>query len=224
MKGTVIEATDAAATNPYEPKRPTGVTSLGQTDFLKLLTAQLKNQDPTSPVDNAQFVSQLSQFSMVNGIETLNTGVSALGTRLAGSEVAAAASLVGRTVLAPASAFAPGPDGFVRAAVELPDAVEGLTITVSDARGREVRRLALGPHRAGLIRFEWDGVDDAGHAVPPGRVTLAAEARAGSVTTRPVIYAHGAVTGAVPGSGGAGTRVEIEGAGEVPVTNLRSIR
>ena len=46
---------------------------LGQPDFLKLMVAQLENQDPTKPMDNNQFLSQMAQFSMVNGIDSLNT-------------------------------------------------------------------------------------------------------------------------------------------------------
>lgn len=60
------------------PARETGRTSLTQTDFLKLLTAQLANQDPTSPVENAEFVSQMAQLSTVDGIDRLNGGIGQL--------------------------------------------------------------------------------------------------------------------------------------------------
>jgi len=80
-----------------EPKKPTGVSTLSQTDFLKLLTAQLKNQDPTEPVDNAQFVSQMAQFSTVSGIEQLNKGLGDVAARLSAGEIAGAAALIGRT-------------------------------------------------------------------------------------------------------------------------------
>ncbi len=59
-----------------------GKTSLDQADFLKLLTAQLKNQDPTKPVDNDQLVSQLAQLSTVDGINRLNTTVTGIANRL----------------------------------------------------------------------------------------------------------------------------------------------
>lgn len=86
-----------ASQDSVEPKKPTGVSTLSQSDFLKLLTAQLKNQDPTEPVDNAQFVSQMAQFSTVSGIEQLNTGLGALADRLSAGEIAGAAALIGRT-------------------------------------------------------------------------------------------------------------------------------
>lgn len=56
--------------------------TLDQSDFLALMTAQLKNQDPTKPVDNAEFVSQLAQFSAVTGISQTNTAINATNARL----------------------------------------------------------------------------------------------------------------------------------------------
>jgi flagellar basal-body rod modification protein FlgD len=102
---------DAAAL----PKRETGVGTLNQADFLKILTAQLQNQDPTEPTDNAQFVSQMAQFSTVNGIEQLNASLKALTDRLfpatpaqrAGAAAPAAAPAAA-TPAAPATASAGG--------------------------------------------------------------------------------------------------------------------
>jgi len=70
--------------NPVtQASKTAGRTALTQTDFLKLLTAQLKNQDPTKPVDNDQLVSQLAQLSTVDGIATLNKTVTGIADRLA---------------------------------------------------------------------------------------------------------------------------------------------
>ena len=69
-----------AAAQPATPR--TAKQTVDQADFLRLLTQQLKNQDPTAPVDNAQFVAQLAQFSTVSGIADLNTNVKALGLKL----------------------------------------------------------------------------------------------------------------------------------------------
>ena len=66
-----------AATGPARAK-----TTLDQSDFLALMTAQLKNQDPTKPVDNAEYVSQLAQFSAVTGISETNASLKAIIARL----------------------------------------------------------------------------------------------------------------------------------------------
>jgi len=57
-------------------------TSLKSSDFLALMTAQLKNQDPTKPVDNAEYISQLAQMSTVQGIGDTNAALSAIAKKL----------------------------------------------------------------------------------------------------------------------------------------------
>lgn len=58
-------------------------TTLDQSDFLALMTAQLKNQDPTKPVDNTEYVAQMAQFAAVTGIAGTNDRLDAILTRLA---------------------------------------------------------------------------------------------------------------------------------------------
>lgn len=62
--------------------KPGGRTTLGQSDFLALMTAQLKNQDPTKPVDNSEYVSQLAQLSTVTGISETNASLAAIAAKL----------------------------------------------------------------------------------------------------------------------------------------------
>ncbi len=57
-------------------------TTLDQTDFLALMTAQLKNQDPTKPVDNSEYVAQMAQFSTVSGLQQSNTTLNAIAAKL----------------------------------------------------------------------------------------------------------------------------------------------
>ncbi len=61
---------------------PVHKTVLGQSDFLALLSAQLKNQDPTKPVDNAEYVSQLAQFSQISGQAESNSQLRAIAAKL----------------------------------------------------------------------------------------------------------------------------------------------
>lgn len=57
-------------------------TTLDQTDFLALMTAQLKNQDPTKPVDNSEYVAQMAQFSTVSGLQQSNTTLASIAAKL----------------------------------------------------------------------------------------------------------------------------------------------
>ena len=64
------------------PGEKAGFASLGQGDFLKLMTAQLQQQDPTAPVDNKEMLAQLAQFQSLGGINQINTTLQSLGTKL----------------------------------------------------------------------------------------------------------------------------------------------
>ncbi len=65
------------------PPEPTGGKQvLDQADFLALMTAQLKNQDPTKPVDNTEYVAQMAQFSMVSGVQESNQSLAKIVERL----------------------------------------------------------------------------------------------------------------------------------------------
>ena len=64
------------------PGEKAGFASLGQGDFLKLMTAQLQQQDPTAPVDNKEMLAQLAQFQSLGGINDINTTLQSLGTKL----------------------------------------------------------------------------------------------------------------------------------------------
>lgn len=78
-----------------------GPRQLGQSDFLLLLTTQLRNQDPLSPMDNSQFVAQLAQFSTVSGVTEMNAGINRLAGILMGDGRNAAPGWLGRTVTGP---------------------------------------------------------------------------------------------------------------------------
>ena len=75
--------------------------TLGQADFMRLMTEQLANQDPLKPLSNSEFVAQLAQFSTVQGISDLNTTVNGFTASLTGDQVLKGASLVGHSVVVP---------------------------------------------------------------------------------------------------------------------------
>src|SRR5580698_5159052 len=77
--------------------------TLGGTDFLTLMLAQLQNQDPTSPVDSNEFLSQLASLSEVQGINQLNTSFASLSNSLVGSQALQASSLLGHQALVASS-------------------------------------------------------------------------------------------------------------------------
>ncbi len=144
-----------------------GDQELGKTQFLELMIAQLDNQDPLDPAKNEDFIAQLAQFSSVEGIQNLNDSVNGMANAMQSSLSLQAASLVGRSVLAPTDT-ALYEETTLGGSINLPQAVSTLQIDVEALDGSLVQQLELGPQAAGLARFAWDGLDAAGNAMPAG--------------------------------------------------------
>ncbi|MDC1435502.1 flagellar biosynthesis protein FlgJ, partial [bacterium] len=87
--------------------------SLGQSDFLKLMTTQLQNQDPFAPMDNGDFIAQMAQFSTVTGIEEVNSSLKTLVEKFDQGRIATATNLLGHSVLVPGNISRPDENGEV---------------------------------------------------------------------------------------------------------------
>ena len=85
--------------------------SLGQEDFLKLMTTQLQNQDPFSPMENGDFIAQMAQFSTVTGITEMSESLKSLSGQLGEFRIATASSMLGNSVLVPGNTARPDANG-----------------------------------------------------------------------------------------------------------------
>jgi flagellar basal-body rod modification protein FlgD len=141
--------------------------TLDQNQFLQLMIAQMKNQDPTKPMDPTTFMSQLAQFSTVTGIESMNKSISGLSESLLSSQVLSGTSLVGHDVLAQGSTGTLATGGTIDGAVDVPPGAKMLKVNVLDAGGQLVRTITLQPTE-GRIEFSWDGQTNAGTPAAPG--------------------------------------------------------
>jgi len=195
--------------------------SLSQADFLKLMTAQLQAQDPTKPVDNTQFVSQMAQFSQLSSSQDLLTSVNALSSTLNSSmqtaQMLGSSSLVSRQVMVPSSTLNYSGGGITGAA-----SVSGtgpVTVSIADASGKVVRSLNLGNQNTGLSPFSWDGKDDSGNPVAQGAYSVSASSNGSALNT----YVAGTVTAVGYGGGGVGTYLQVAGVGGVPLTQVAQI-
>jgi len=156
---------------------------LDQDSFLKLMIAQLKNQDPLKPLDPTAYVSQLAQFSSVSGLQAIEQSVSELASSLRGNQVLDAAALVGRRVVAAGDNLRiEAAGGGAIGAAEVPPGATGVQLVVRDASGQAVRTQAL-PATSGEQEFQWDGNTDSGAGVPPGDYQFAVLARVDGQTT-----------------------------------------
>lgn len=149
---------------------------LGQDDFLKLMTTQLNNQDPTNPMDNSQFLAQIAQFASVSGIQDMQSSIKQLADSLIANQTMQATSLVGRQVVVPGSNAMLGGNGTLSGAIDLSQSTNDLVVGIYDGAGQLVRKLDYGAQAKGTIPFQWDGVTDKGEAAPPGIYRIKAEA------------------------------------------------
>ncbi len=149
-----------------------------QNRFLKLLTTQLKNQDPLNPMDNAQMTSQLAQISTVDGIEKLNATLQKLVASSVDGEAMQAANLVGHQVMIAGSGLQLGDNGAV-GGVELASAADQVVVTVKDPNGLVMKTIDLGNLDGGIHNFSWDGTTDAGAQAVNGNYSIAVSAKRG---------------------------------------------
>jgi flagellar basal-body rod modification protein FlgD len=157
----------------------TSVTSIGQNDlgtsaaaqrnaagsedrFLKLLVAQMKNQDPLNPMDNAQVTSQMAQINTVSGIEKLNGTVEGLNRQFVQMQALQGANLVGRDVVLAGDRLGPNDEGLVQGGFELASAADSVNVEILNAAGHVIDTVELGAQGSGRHGFEWipkEGVD-----------------------------------------------------------------
>ena len=150
---------------------------IGQDQFLELMLAQMKNQDPLKPMENGDFLAQLAQFSTATGVSELKTGLDRLTESLSADKALTAASLIGRDVLVASETLVQDGAG-AAGALDL-SAAGAVRIDIVDAAGQTMRTLDLGTRAAGLVSFQWDGLDNAGAELPAGSYSVRASVRDG---------------------------------------------
>jgi flagellar basal-body rod modification protein FlgD len=181
---------------------PTGSTALGKDEFLKLLVAQLANQDPTNPQDSTAFVAQLAQFT---SLEQQQNTVNRLDTLLLGQATAnqtAASTFIGKNVTYQSGQIqlASGSAPSVQMTLSAP--ADQVTVAVSDGAGHVVRTMKLGAAAAGDMAVTWDGTDNNGNVLPDGSYTIAPSAVDASGNPVPISLATGGTVTGVTFHGG----------------------
>ena len=134
---------------------------LGQSDFLKLMTTQLQNQDPFAPMDNGDFIAQMAQFSTVTGIQEMNSSIGKLVDEFDQARIATASNLLGNSVLVPGNYGRPDEMGELHGVLDLPEPTISTKIIYRDAEtNSELLTQDLGPKGAGLVDFKWTDIPE----------------------------------------------------------------
>ncbi|KNZ34382.1 MAG: flagellar hook capping protein FlgD [Methylibium sp. NZG] len=183
--------------------------------FLKLLVAQMQNQDPLNPMDNAQVTSQMAQINTVNGIEKLNTTVEGLSGQFMQMQALQGASLVGRDVIVPGSRLSID-DGVGQGGFELNSAADNVKVEVLSPAGQVIDTIQLGAQGSGRHGFDWPAKDVAADAGLSFRVTATSGASV-LPTTALMRDRVNAVS-----TGGDTLTLELERSGQVAYSDIKA--
>ena len=200
-----------------------GSKDLGQTDFLKLMTTQLRNQDPFAPMENTEFLSQMAQFGTVSGVEKLNTGFQSLSDALNGNRALQASMIVGSEVLVPSDINRLGDTGLI-GAVDLPAGTGDVTVRIEDMVGQTLATLYLGDQPAGLAEFRWNGETSNGTRATEGAYRMVAEGSVGDRREGLDTLASANVDSVTLGRGAGEFMLTLAGLGDISLDQVRQIK
>jgi len=195
----------------------------GRSDFLKLLVAQLSNQNPLNPKEGGEFLSQLAQFSTVEGIEKLNGNFDKFANSQISNQALQATALVGRTVQVKSDMGELQTGKPFTGAVDLQASTSNLKLNIVNSSGSQVRQINLGSHAPGKVNFTWDGFDDANQPLPPGRYQVVADAKINGKTEQVPVMVNALVNSVTLASGGNVILNLGGGLGSVPLSEVDQI-
>ena len=183
--------------------------------FLKLLVAQMQNQDPLNPMDNAQVTSQMAQINTVNGIEKLNTTVQGLSSQFVQMQALQGAALVGRDVIVPGNVLSideeVGQGGF-----ELTSPADQVKVEILSPAGQVIDTLQLGAQSSGRHGFDWPAKDIDADAGLTFRVT----ATSGAATLSSTALMRDRVNAV--SAGGDTLTLDLERSGQVAYADIKA--
>ena len=215
---TVGNATDALS--QYAVGSNKKKSDLGQADFLRLMTEQLKNQDPLKPLDGTQMLGQLAQFSTVQGINGMQDALGAVANVMESDQTLRAASLVGHDALVDTDTVqlqaGTGMNGEVVAT-----SAGTNTLEIVDSAGQVVDRMPVEAAGAGNVAWSWDGRNADGAIAPAGTYKIRAVAGSGAssqaLSTRVAAHVDSVSIEA------SGLVLNLAGVGPQPLSAVRRI-
>ncbi len=165
-----------------------GEDELGQEAFLTLFTAQLQNQNPLDPMDNEAFVSQLAEFSSLEGIKGMQGSLDNMVNGMRQDQMVAGANLVGKKVQVAGGHFNGGNGDITQGSIDLEYGAQSVIFSVYDpASGELIYRDTQGARLPGRAELNWNGRDRSGEIVPEGSYMMTASAViSGKLETVPV--------------------------------------
>ncbi len=196
---------------------------LGQADFLKLMTTQLQNQDPFAPMDNADFIAQMAQFSTVTGITDMGETLKGMSDQLQEFRIATASNLLGHSVLVPGNLARPDENGEIHGVVDLPSSASTSNIRFTNEQGEILHQVDMGAQPRGLVGFSWLDIPseilESGDAI---RVEAYADTGNGLEAVSPSVFAD--VLAATTGNGRDGVQLDVRDYGTISAAEVIKFR
>ena len=207
----------------FEPKnKASGSNELGKNEFMKLMIAQMENQNPVDPQDNGAFISQLAEFSSLQEMQGISASVNNFTNQFKSSQALQASAMVGRSVLVPASSAPLSTGGTVSGIVSVEESTSALNISIFNGSGELVNQFNLGPQAAGTVPFVWDGTNSKGEQMPFDTYTIKAQAGQRGQNTQLDTLLSANVNSVSIGKTG-GISLNLSGMGTVPLEQVREI-
>jgi flagellar basal-body rod modification protein FlgD len=188
--GTAVgSTTSTTSNNATDPQA-------SQDRFLKLLVAQINNQDPLNPMDNAQMTSQMAQINTVSGIQELNATLKGMADQMSATQSLQGASLIGREALIDGNGLA-FEGGVAKGAISLPTSATKVSVDIMGTNGEIIDTVDMGARSAGQQAFEWNtgSVSPASIAGFAVRASNGAEAIAATTLSRVKVASVGMSNG-----------------------------
>ena len=214
---------DKLGVNKQEETTTKRRDQLGQADFLKLMTTQLQNQDPFAPMDNADFIAQMAQFSTVTGITDMGETLKGMSDQLQEFRIATASNLLGHSVLVPGNMARPDENGEIHGVVDLPSSASTSNIRFTNEQGEILHQVDMGAQPRGLVGFSWLDIPseilEAGDAI---RVEAYADTGNGLEAVSPSVFAD--VLAATTGNGRDGVQLDVRDYGTISAAEVIKFR
>ena len=214
--------------DPLTANQPTTATTTGTSaaeqtqNCLKLLVAQIQNQDPTNPMDASSMTSQMSNLSMVNSMQTMNTSLSSLLAQMQSANFITQASSIGHSPLVAGNSIAYQGTGGVMLGANALNSLSDLVATIKNSSGQAVASVVLGNVQAGMTNFSWDGKDSSGTQMPAGyySVSLSGTTAAGATDQSTTNYVASTVVAVSKASNGTDVNLQLADGRTVLATSI----
>ena len=152
---------------------------MGKDDFLTLLVAQLKNQDPMNPDDPTEFTAQLAQFSSLEQLFNINESMESLTSAQKQSDRFSTMDLIGKTVSYQNGNFTMEDEGSASVGYQLDGQADSVTLFIKDSSGTTVATLHPTELTKGNHFVDWNGMKSDGEHVSAGDYSIMIQAAAG---------------------------------------------